>query len=188
MTGSGACLSGPWADLACREKLVIMDGMNRHTPAWFRRSLIAAGIAMPLTTALVWMRSTERTLPTARIETPNGPIVVEMAATPAARAAGLSNRDELHGVDGMLLKWDAAGRHPIWMAGMRFPLDLAWIDADGRVLAVALNVPPCRAEPCTLFEPEGTDAAVAVLELPAGGAADRRLAAGVSVRFPSTGQ
>lgn len=165
-----------------------MDGMNRHTRAWFRRSLIAAGIAIPLTTALVWMRSPERTLPTVRIETPNGPIVVEMAATPAARAAGLSNRDELHGVDGMLLKWDAAGRHPIWMAGMRFPLDLVWIDGDGRVLAVAPNVPPCRAEPCMLFEPEGRATAVAVLELPAGGAAERRLAAGVRVRSPSADQ
>jgi uncharacterized membrane protein (UPF0127 family) len=168
--------------------LVIMDGMNRHAGAWFWRSVIAAGIAIPLITALVWMRSTERTLPRARIETPNGPIVVEIAATPAARAAGLSNRDELHGVDGMLLRWDAASRHPIWMAGMRFPLDLIWIDADGRVLAVAPNVPRCRAEPCTLFEPEGTATAVSVLELPAGGAAERQLAAGVRVRFPSTDQ
>jgi uncharacterized membrane protein (UPF0127 family) len=137
---------------------------------------------------LVWIRSTERTLPRSRIDTPNGPIVVEIADTPAARAAGLSNRDDLHGVDGMLLKWGGAGRHPIWMAGMKFPLDLIWIDADGRVLAVAPNVPPCRTEPCTLFEPEGTATAVAVLELRAGGAAERRLAAGVRVRFPSTDQ
>lgn len=166
----------------------MMDGMNRHARSWFRRSVIGAGIAIPLITAFVWMRSTERTWPTARIETANGPIVVEIAATPAARAAGLSNRDELHGVDGMLLKWDAAGRRPIWMAGMRFPLDLVWIDAHGRVLAVTPNVPPCRAEPCTLFEPEGTATAVAVLELRARGAAERRLAPGVRVRFPSTSQ
>jgi uncharacterized membrane protein (UPF0127 family) len=158
--------------------LVIMAAMNRHARSSFRRWVIAVGVAIPLITALVWMQSTERTMPTARIETPNGPIIVEIAATPAARAAGLSNRNEPLRVDGMLLKWEAAGRHPIWMAGMRFPLDLLWIDADGRVLAIAPNVPPCRAEPCTLVEPEGTASAVSVLELPAGGAAERQLAEG----------
>ena len=83
----------------------------------------------------------------------------------------------------MLLKWDAPGRHPIWMAGMRFPLDLLWIDADGRVLSVLPNVPPCRAEPCTIYEPRGTDRSVAVLELPAGKAARRSLTAGTTVQF-----
>jgi hypothetical protein len=150
--------------------------------------VIAAGIAVPLITAMVWMRSTERTLRRARIETPKGPIVVEIAATPASRSAGLSNRDEPQGTDGMLLKWDAPGRHPIWMAGMRFPLDLVWIDGAGRVLAVIPNVPPCRAEPCTLHEPDGTAASVAVLELPAGAAAERRLTVGAIVRATGAGQ
>jgi uncharacterized membrane protein (UPF0127 family) len=164
-----------------------MDGMNRHARSSFRRTVIAAGIVIPLI-AMVWMRFTDRTVPTARIETPNGPIVVEIAATPASRSAGLSNRDELQGTDGMLLKWGAPGGHPIWMAGMRFPLDLVWIDGAGRVLAVAPNVPPCRTEPCTLYEPDGTAASVAVLELPAGAAAERRLTVGAIVRAAGAGQ
>jgi uncharacterized membrane protein (UPF0127 family) len=165
-----------------------MDTMNPHARQGLRRTLIAAGIAIPLMAAMIWIRSANRVLPTARIETPHGTIVVEIAATPAARSAGLSNRNELHSTDGMLLRWDAPGRHPIWMAGMRFPLDLVWIDGAGRVLAVVPNVQPCRAEPCTLYEPDGTATAVAVLELPAGGAAEHRLAAGVRVRFQSTDQ
>jgi hypothetical protein len=76
---------------------------------------------------------------------------------------------------------DAPGTHPIWLAGMRFPLDLLWIDGDGRVLSVLPNVPPCRAEPCTIYEPRGTDRSVAVLELPAVGAARDGLTAGTTV-------
>jgi uncharacterized membrane protein (UPF0127 family) len=145
--------------------------------------VIAAGIVIPLIAALFWMRSGDRTLPTAHIQTPSGPLVVEIAATPASRSAGLSNRRELRGIDGMLLKWDAPGRHPIWMAGMRFPLDLLWIDGNGRVLAGLPHVPPCRAEPCTIYEPRGTDRSVAVLELPAGEAAKRNLTAGTTLQI-----
>jgi hypothetical protein len=43
----------------------------------------------------------------------------------------VSHRDDLPG-DGMLLQWNGPGRHPIWMAGMRFPLDLIWLEQDGR--------------------------------------------------------
>jgi uncharacterized membrane protein (UPF0127 family) len=161
--------------------------MNRHARSSFWRTVIAAGIVLPMI-VMIWMWFTDRTLPTARIETPRGTNVVEIAATPSARSAGLSNRDDLHGADGMLLKWDVPGKHPIWMAGMRFPLDLVWVDGAGRVLAVVPNVPPCRVEPCTLYEPDGTATAVAVLELPAGGAAERRLTTGVRVRFPGTDQ
>ena len=126
-----------------------MAGMNRIARASFRRSVIAGGIAIALIIGVFWMQSEDRTLPIARIETPSGPLVVEIAATPASRSAGLSNRHELRGIDGMLLKWDAPGRHPIWMAGMRFPLDLLWIDGDGRVLSFLSNVRPCRRAPFT---------------------------------------
>jgi uncharacterized membrane protein (UPF0127 family) len=48
--------------------------------------------------------------------------------------------------------------------GMRFPLDLIWLDRNGRALRVDEGVPPRRARRCR--------AAAAVLEVPAGGAAN----------------
>jgi uncharacterized membrane protein (UPF0127 family) len=48
--------------------------------------------------------------------------------------------------------------------GMRFPLDLVWLDRDGRALRVDEGVPPRRARRCR--------EAAAVLEVHAGGAAD----------------
>jgi uncharacterized protein len=135
----------------------------------------AVGVAAVFTVAREHRRISQ-------IETPGGTIIVEVADTPAARSAGLSNRETLNDIDGMLLKWNETARHPIWMAGMRFSLDLVWIDGEGRVLAVLSNVPPCRVEPCTLYEPAGTADSVAVLELPAGAAAKRQLTAGTTVR------
>jgi hypothetical protein len=67
-----------------------MDPMSPRARQGLRRTLIAAGIAILLMTALIWMRSADRVLPpTARIETPHGTVLMEIAATPAARAAGL---------------------------------------------------------------------------------------------------
>lgn len=154
--------------------------MFRH--AWLRRAAIGAGIAIPVITAVMWNRFEDRTRSTAHIETAAGPILVEIASTAGSRSAGLSHRRELWGIDGLLLKWDAPGRHPIWMADMLFPLDLAWIDANGDVIAVLTKVPPCPRQPCPLYEPEGTGRSVAVLELRAGAAAKYGIAAGTAVK------
>src|SRR3954447_7465756 len=69
----------------------------------------------------------------------------------------------------MGLAWLAAPRVPValWLPrcrcvhtfGMRFALDLLWLDARGRVLAVDSAVPPCRVVRCR--------SAAAVIERPA---------------------
>jgi uncharacterized membrane protein (UPF0127 family) len=151
------------------------------------RTFVAMGMVAAVGVAAVFTLTGER-LRISQVDTPAGTIIVEIADTPAARAAGLSNRDTLSDIDGLLLKWDEAARHPIWMAGMRFSLDLVWIDREGRVLSVLSNVPPCRVEPCTLYEPEGTADSVAVLELPAGAAAKCQLTAGTTVRVAAAQQ
>jgi uncharacterized membrane protein (UPF0127 family) len=128
--------------------------------------------------------SQERNPRLSQIKTAGGTFLVAIADTPSSRSAGLSGRQELRGIDGLLLQWDEPGMHPIWMAGMRFPLDLVWIDRDGRVLDVLSNVPPCRIEPCPLYEPAETSESVAVLELPAGVATKRQVTRGTIVALP----
>jgi hypothetical protein len=119
---------------------------------WTTRPATGSSVTAAATCAI-----DRRELPTMQLETPGGTIVVEIADTPAARSAGLSNREGLDGVAGLLLKWDMPGRHPIWVAEMQFALDLAWLDPNGRVVAVLANVPPCRANPCELYEPDGNE-------------------------------
>ncbi len=79
----------------------------------------------------------------------------------------MSDRDDLPG-DGMLLQWNARGPHPIWMADMRFSLDLVWLEDGGRVAGVLANVPVCSPPTCPVYEPNGTHESVAVLEVAAG--------------------
>jgi uncharacterized membrane protein (UPF0127 family) len=156
--------------------------MKRRNDGWLRRAVIGTAMVLPLIAGVIWIRSDNRPLPTIVLETPRAIIRVEVADTPRARSAGLSRREAVGDVDGLLLQWEAPGRHPIWMADMRFPLDLIWLDADGRVLAILENVPPCSARPCRLYEPEGTSNSIAVLELPASAARVRRIVVGARVR------
>lgn len=118
---------------------------------------------------------------TIRLIAPAANVQLLLADTAALRSAGLSNRNAVPN-DGMLLQWDAPGRHPIWMSEMRFALDLVWLAGDGRVVSVLANVPPCSATPCPLYEPRGSEKSTAVLELPAGRAATYGLTVSAVVR------
>jgi uncharacterized membrane protein (UPF0127 family) len=102
-----------------------------------------------------------------------------LAETPTKRSRGLSDVASLTN-DGLLLLWPEPGQHPIWMDGMKFPLDLLWCDASGRILAIERNVPPCFSQsPCPLYGLPIPNARL-VVEL----AADR--AAGLHLRVGET--
>lgn len=110
-------------------------------------------------------------------------VTVAVASTAGERSVGLSGRDSIpHG--GLLLEWPAKGRHPIWMADVRFALDLIWLADDGTVLAVVPGATPCHSEPCDLLEPQGSHDSRAVLELPDGDAERIGIAPGVRVAYP----
>ncbi len=121
------------------------------------------------------------------LSAPGGqPLVVRVASTAADRSVGLSNMERIPR-DGLLLEWSQVGRHPIWMADMRFPLDLVWLDTHGTVLAVLPNVPVCEAAPCDVYEPTGAASSRAVLELPAGAAEAMHLMVGERISYaPAT--
>jgi uncharacterized protein len=80
---------------------------------------------------------------------------VPVATTRSARLLGLARLDRLDAGEGLLLP-DCRCVHTF---GMRFPLDLIFLDADGRVIELRREVPPRRVVRCR--------AADSVLELPA---------------------
>jgi uncharacterized protein len=116
------------------------------------------------------------------VKTPRGTLRVKTARTPEARGRGLSNRDAPD-FDGLLLQWDDAGAHPIWMSEMRFPLDLLWLDASGYVRAVIPHAPACTAAPCPQYLPAGTGSANAVLEVRAGQATHHGIVVGTQLEI-----
>ena len=133
----------------------------------WHRAAVGTAIVLAVAAATIWFVFEPPAESTVELVSPKGVLVVATARTPEARASGLSNRERIPH-QGLLLVWETAGRRPIWMAEMLFPLDIVWLDARGRVLAALADVPPCDRQPCPLYEPSGTDRATAVLELPAG--------------------
>ncbi|CBQ74041.1 hypothetical lipoprotein precursor (plasmid) [Glutamicibacter arilaitensis Re117] len=70
---------------------------------------------------------------------------VEHARTADEQRTGLAGRSELSEDQGILFSFASQSERQVWMAGMKFPLDVAWI-ADHRVIAVQ------TLEPCTEVE------------------------------------
>jgi uncharacterized protein len=93
------------------------------------------------------------------LEREDGSLVCErclLAETPLTRARGLLGRAGLERGEGILLR-PASSIH-MWF--MRFAIDAAFLDGEGRVLRVAKRLKPWRLAGCK--------GAKAVVELPAG--------------------
>ena len=67
---------------------------------------------------------------------------VTVAATEEARARGLSGSESLAADRGMLFIFEREEQPSIWMRGMRFPLDIIWINRSGLVVHIKRNIHP----------------------------------------------
>ena len=67
---------------------------------------------------------------------------VEIADTPVAQRQGLSGRSHLPVGHGLLFIFDKEGRHGIWMKDMLFPIDIVWLDGNGREVHQEKEVRP----------------------------------------------
>jgi uncharacterized membrane protein (UPF0127 family) len=115
------------------------------------------------------------TLPSGRV------IDVEVMVKDQDRALGLMFRPSLPADRGVLLVFRASGFHGIWMKNCRFPIDVIWLDEEGRVVHVVENVPPCKADPCPSYEP--LRRASYVLEVNAGQADQDEATVGATLSF-----
>jgi uncharacterized membrane protein (UPF0127 family) len=106
---------------------------------------------------------------------------LEIAADDETRTQGLMYRDRLPEATGMLFLFAQPGDFPFWMKNTLIPLDLIWLDASHKIVHIAHDVPPSKADPCPSYPPNAV--ASYVLEVPAGAAAKHHLAGGQTLRF-----
>ena len=117
-----------------------------------------------------------------RATMPSGAVYrLELALTPEDQAQGLMFRESLPPNSGMLFVFPTDEPHHFWMKNTMIPLDMIWMDASGRVLFVSADTPPCRADPCPTYGPDGP--ARQVLEIAGGMAAKEKIAVGATLKL-----
>lgn len=107
-------------------------------------------------------------------------IAVAVADTPALRAQGLGEHEELAPNEGMLFVFPEPALSGFWMKDMRFPIDIIYFDADRRIVDVWERATP-ESYP-KVFTPRVPTQFV--LEVPAGFFADHHLKLGNTIEIP----
>lgn len=126
-------------------------------------------------------------LETAEITVGDQRLTVELAATPEARARGLGYRQGLAPGTGMLFVFPEPAKRSFWMKGMRFCLDIVWIDA-GQIVGAAEGAcpdPSGTADADRASFPSDVPAQL-VLEVPAGWLDDHGFGPGTPVEVPAS--
>lgn len=114
------------------------------------------------------------------VHTPSGPLrfPVELALSDGERQRGLMFRERLDDDAGMLFVFEREKIQSFWMKNTRLPLDMIFISDDGTIAGIVEN-----AEPSTTASRRVARPSRYVLELIAGSARARGLAAGQRVSF-----
>jgi hypothetical protein len=105
-------------------------------------------------------------------------VTVELARTDAERARGLMHRAALPDDRGMLFLFDETEEHPFWMKDTLLPLDMIFIDEEGRIVGVVERAAPRTTTARTVGVPSRF-----VLEVNGGWTRARGVRTGDRVRF-----
>ncbi len=108
---------------------------------------------------------------------------VELAVTPAEQTRGLMFREEMARLAGMLFIYPEAQETAFWMRNTLIPLDMIFIEADGRILKIHENAIPGDETPIRSDGPS-----IAVLEINGGLAREFGIEVGDEVRNPALPQ
>jgi uncharacterized membrane protein (UPF0127 family) len=104
---------------------------------------------------------------------------LEIADEPAERAQGLMFRRALAPRGGMLFDFGTTGPVTMWMKNTFIPLDMLFVDADGRIVAIARETVPESLDTISSRDPVR-----AVIEIAGGSAAALGIAEGDLVARP----
>ena len=138
-------------------------------------SLAPVAAALCLAVAASAAEVVPLTLPSGRV------LQAEVMVKDEDRAMGLMFRPSLPLDRGMIFVFETADFHGIWMKNCRFPIDILWLDEEKTVVHVAESVPPCKGDPCPVYNPMRR--ASYVIELNAGQARREKAVVGAKVRF-----
>lgn len=138
-------------------------------------------------TADITQANTEARDGTQRIILPNGvTIAAKLAETEDVRQKGLAGVEQLDNNSGMLFVFNQAGTYSMWMKDMKMPIDMIWLDEQGKVVHLATDVPAPTADQTELPTYVNDQPAKYVLELAAGEAEKTGIKEGVTLQLASS--
>ncbi len=87
-----------------------------------------------------------------------------LSTTSESQSKGLAVKDSLEENEGMLFIFKSPQKYSFWMKDMKFPIDILWIDASGKIVHIEKNLQPCIfLLPCPSYSPN--DDSLYVLEV-----------------------
>ncbi len=158
-----------------------MKLLQKH-PLWLLSAFVFVGLTLSFG---AWTQQTDvKNLPTDTIEivSHNGlkiPVTVEIAKTPEDKRRGLMHRKKLPKNNGMLFVFQEKQMRAFWMKNTYIPLDLVFIDSEGRIVHIHHDAQPHSLDPISSRFP-----AQYVLEVNAGMAEEWKIGRGDTVYLP----
>lgn len=163
-----------------------------------RRTLLKASLLLPLAalmplsllSSFAWGQAVSTSMQTLAlaIHSESGPhrLQVEVAETTTQRQRGLMERESMPEESGMLFRFETEqpAENAFWMYRTLIPLDIAYIDGQGRIVAIN-TMQPCESSTprdCPSY-PAGA-AFYSALEVNAGYFAERGIKVGDCVSVP----
>jgi uncharacterized protein len=115
--------------------------LRRGMPGWLRRlllGLLLLGLAHPASAQITFEQTA------LAIESGAGTLTfqVELAVTPEQRQQGLMFRESLESDQGMLFDFGRSAPVTMWMRNTFVPLDMLFIDAEGRIARIVADTEP----------------------------------------------
>jgi uncharacterized membrane protein (UPF0127 family) len=118
----------------------------------------------------------------AKVTVNNFELIADLAITNDQQVKGLDVKDQLKENEGMLFVEKQPAKYDFWMRGMKFPIDIIWLDNNRTVIHIERNLQPCVSDlDCPLYTPDKD--ALYILETVAGFSQKHNVEVGAHIDF-----
>ena len=109
-------------------------------------------------------------------------LYADVAATGEQQSKGLSIKDFLNADQAMLFPFKTESEHAFWMKGMKFSIDMIWLDSNKKVVHIEPSLDPCQpGSTCPIYSPGANS--LYVLETISGFAKKNNVTLGTQAEF-----